>query len=394
MCGRAAQTLAVVRVAASSLGATLPNNPHHGSSTSPPPSTKDATKRNDNGENSSSTDDSSHEWHDNFNMSPGMDAMVFWKENGELKADRKAWGLVPKAGTCQNPLPPSGKTRMSLHFSNLMFNARTDTLFTKPTFSRLAGQGHSCVVALDGYFEWKSSPLAKGKGKKQPYFVSRKKQKQQSENSNPPYLLLAGLWTRVATGLPEEPFLDTFTMLTTEACPQIAWLHHRMPVCIWNLDLAKEWLDHPSPKVHEKLDAAAKSGTEGFDWHMVITEMSSLKYRDQTAIKALPKSKTVASFFAKKGPEPTRSASAAQTEKHVAGEAYLEVSSMIGMKRAATSPLSSTPLKKRKPEGSEPSKSKITAFLTTTNQSLEKKKAAPAAKPKKGTILTFFRNKH
>jgi putative SOS response-associated peptidase YedK len=389
MCGRAAQTLAAVGVAASSLGATLPNNPHHGSSSSPP-STKYATNNNDNDGNSS-TDASSHEWHDNFNMSPGMDAIVFWKENGELRAGRKAWGLVPKAGTSHKPLPPSGKTRMALHFSNLMFNARTDTLFTKPTFSRLANQGHSCVVALDGYFEWKSSPLANGKGKKQPYFVHRKKQEQESVNSNTPYLLLAGLWTRVATGLPEEPFLDTFTMLTTEACPQIAWLHHRMPVCIWNLDLAKEWLDHPSPKVHDKIDAAATSETEGFDWHMVTTEMSSLKYRAQTSIQALPKPKTVASFFAKKGPEPTSSASAFQIEKHVSGEAEQEVSSTIGMKRAAAmSPVSFTPVKKQKPEGSEPSKSKITSFLTTTNQAVGKKKAAPTAKPKNGTILTFF----
>jgi putative SOS response-associated peptidase YedK len=277
-----------------------------------------------------------------------------------------------------------------------MFNARSDTLFTKPTFSSLAGQGRSCVVALDGYFEWKSSPLANGKGKKQPYFVHRKKQEPQSENSNPPYLLLAGLWTRVTTGLPEEPFLDTFTMLTTEACPEIAWLHHRMPVCIWNLDLAKEWLDHPSPKVHEKLDTAAKNETEGFDWHTVTTEMGSLKYRDQTAMRALPKSETVASFFAKKGPKPTSSASAVQTERHASSaDAYQEVSSMIGMKRAAMSPMSSTPVQKQKLEGGGPSKSKITPFLTTPNQSLEKKKAAPAAakpaaNPKKGTILTFF----
>ena len=390
MCGRAAQTLAVVAGAASSLGATLPSNPHHGSST-PPPCKQDTTNNNinnnnnnDNGGNSS-TDASSHEWHDNFNMSPGMNAVVFWKENGELRADRKAWGLVPKAGTSPKPLPPSGNTRMALHFSNLMFNARSDTLFTKPTFSRLAGQGHSCVIALDGYFEWKSSPLANGKGKKQPYFVRRKQQEQEQQsenNSNLPYLLLAGLWTRVTTGLPEAPFLDTFTMLTTEACPQIAWLHHRMPVCIWNLDLANEWLDHPSPKVLEKLDAAAKSETEGFDWHMVTTEMSSLKYRDQTSIKPLPKLKTVASFFAKKGSEP-----AVQTEKHVSGGAYQEVSStMIGMKRAAMSPLSSTLAKKHEPEGREPSKSKITSFLTTANKSLEKKKVAPP----KGTILTFF----
>jgi putative SOS response-associated peptidase YedK len=125
------------------------------------------------------------------------------------------WGLVTKSGSQRNPLPSDSedsKARMALHFQNLMFNARSDTLFSKPTFSRLLSQSKSCVVALDGYFEWKSSPLAGGKGKKQPYFVHRKVSDATPKQS---YLLMAGLWTRVSTGIPEEPTLDTFTMLTT-----------------------------------------------------------------------------------------------------------------------------------------------------------------------------------
>jgi putative SOS response-associated peptidase YedK len=41
---------------------------------------------------------------------------------------------------------------MGMHFAGLMYNARTDTLFTKPTFSRLANQGKACVVALVSIF--------------------------------------------------------------------------------------------------------------------------------------------------------------------------------------------------------------------------------------------------
>jgi len=214
------------------------------------------------------------------------------------------WGLVTKAGSAQNPLPSGSKARMGMHFSGLMYNARTDTLFEKPTFSKLALRKRSCVVALDGYFEWKSSPLAGGKGKKQPYFVYantsiERTQGQASGTSKPGFLLLAGLWTRVPTGLPDEPFLDTFTILTTEACKQIEWLHHRMPVCLWDLALAKKWLHDPSPSVHEKIDTAAKSNNGGFSWHMVTTEMSSVKFRAIDAIKEKKAPKPVIAYFSK-----------------------------------------------------------------------------------------------
>ena len=201
---------------------------------------------------------------------------------------------------------------MALHFSNLMYNARTDTLFAKPTFSRLAAMGRSCVVALDGYFEWKASPLAGGRGRKQPYFVYRKQRANKLTTNNEDEtnggdgveqelqscLLLAGLWTRVKTGIKEEPFLDTFTVLTTEACSSIQWLHHRMPVCIWDTDLARRWLDQPTQVLHEKLDQDAREA-ESFAWHAVTTEMSSVKFREKTAIKAIPRPRSVTSYFNK-----------------------------------------------------------------------------------------------
>jgi putative SOS response-associated peptidase YedK len=199
MCGRAAQTLDAANLAGASLGAT-PNNFQTSSGSSI-----------NQGSSHDKSDD--YELQDNYNMSPGMDAIVMWKEDGKIRMDRKVWGLVTKGGTQQRPLPSDSKARMSMHFQNLMYNARSDTLYSKPTFSRLASQGRSCVVALNGFFEWKSSPLAGDKGKKQPYFVYRKIRE---ETKKQPYLLMAGLWNRVSTGLSEEPTLDTFTILTTE----------------------------------------------------------------------------------------------------------------------------------------------------------------------------------
>jgi putative SOS response-associated peptidase YedK len=265
---------------------------------------------------------------------------------------------------------------MGMHFAGLMYNARTDTLFTKPTFSRLANQGRSCVVALDGYFEWKASPLAGGKGKKQPYFVSRKQNESLktandcstlktandcSKNEPPPYLLMPGLWTRVPTGLSDEPFLDTFTILTTEACHQIEWLHHRMPVCIWDLELAKKWLRDPSPKVHNEIDLAAKSNNEGFAWDMVTTEMSSIKFRGKEAIEPKKGPKPVSAFFMKmrdkSSPTHATKPSSPPQKRPFSPDSYLESTTD-----------SSTPSKKSK-------------------------KSQPDSPKKKGLITSFFQKK-
>jgi putative SOS response-associated peptidase YedK len=315
------------------------------------------------------------QWRDNWNMSPGMDCMVFSKEDGKIKMDKKTWGLIPKHGTANNPLPEDGKGRMSLCFSNLMYNARTDTLYTKPTFARLANQGKTCLVALDGFFEWKASPLPKGK--KQPYFIYRQKDGNgDSKNESQSYLLMAGLWTRVNTGRPEEPTIDSLTILTTEACQQLQWLHHRMPVCVWNWGLAKQWLENPSQKVMDTMDLAARMNNRSFGWHMVTQEMSNVKFRDKAAINAIPKPKTVTSYFVPSSKNESQSSSSkksASASKSPAKLASKElkgdiVSATAGTKRAATSPLKeSAPVEGfKRSKQTTPSKKKgtITSFFS------------------------------
>mmetsp|Transcript_2545 Transcript_2545/g.6647 ORF Transcript_2545/g.6647 Transcript_2545/m.6647 type:complete len:241 (+) Transcript_2545:185-907(+) len=134
-----------------------------------------------------------------------------------IKCTEKLWGLVTRGGTERSPLPP-GSTK---HFSGLMFNARSDTLYEKRSFRDLALKGNTCVVSVDGFYEWKISDkdtLGGGSGK-QPYFVHR---------SDGLPLLIAGLWTSVPTGgkcghngKPE--MLHTFTLLTTDVCPKLGW---------------------------------------------------------------------------------------------------------------------------------------------------------------------------
>lgn len=255
MCGRTAQTVHSVRTAVASLKAAYGgSHPQIDDTPLQDPEIKD-----------------------NFNLSPGMDAFVIWKDDkGVVQVDRKVWGLVTRPGAKATPLAQG----MSAHFSNLMFNARSDTLFDKPTFARLLNAKRSCLVVVDGFFEWKTEL-----SKKQPYYVY-----------SPHGLVMAGLWTSVATGRPDEETLETFTVVTTEASEQLKWLHSRQPVMIDDWSVARQWLNCQG-SLRALLDRCQTPQT--LKWHAVSPQMSNLKFRSEEAIRALPKLKTIESMFAK-----------------------------------------------------------------------------------------------
>ena len=74
------------------------------------------------------------------------------------------WGLVPSWSK-----DPSGGARM--------INARRETLLDKPAFAKPLAV-RRCLVAADGYYEWKKLPLPAGatenaKPPKQPYWIHR-----------------------------------------------------------------------------------------------------------------------------------------------------------------------------------------------------------------------------
>lgn len=338
MCGRATQTLITAREAGLHLGASTDSIDY-------------VEQQECNPDDRTSSGPDNHSL-DNYNMCPGMKALIILKDGDRIVMDRMAWGLITRKGTDKTPLP-TGKKRMSMHFQNLMFNARSDTLFSKPTFSKLCLQKRACVVALDGYFEWKQSALGSGKGKKQPYYVYRSK----ASTGEVAPLLIAGLWTQVSTSIPEEPALHTFTILTTEPCEQIKWLHNRMPLCLWDKKSCLDWLENPSPSVLKLIDSiAAKAG--GFKWHMVSTEISNLKFQGEKAIQAIKPPPSVLSFFATAKPKAesvSANTSRGKARNEKKPDASLEIAepskqafSSKQKERSRPSPVKQTSAKKRK----------------------------------------------
>jgi putative SOS response-associated peptidase YedK len=112
--------------------------------------------------------------------------------------------------------------------------------FGRP-FRGLLSHNRALIPAC-GYYEWQ------GEGReKTPYYIHPKRE---------PFVAFAGLydtWTR-----PDGEELYTFTIITTEADPIMARLHHRMPV-IMARELEEAWLDPELTKAQDALDLLSRS---------------------------------------------------------------------------------------------------------------------------------------
>jgi len=165
------------------------------------------------------------------------DATAVHRELGRYK-----WGLVPS--WAKDPT-----------LGNRTFNARAETVATKPSF-RAAFTARRLAVVADGFYEWKPGP---DKGR-QPYYFTR-------ADGRP--LALAGLWEQWWGGPTADevtrggaPVLRTCTVITTGAGPDMADIHHRMPVVLAG-DGLEEWLDPANrDRPHlESLLVASPAGT-------------------------------------------------------------------------------------------------------------------------------------
>ncbi|MDO9377828.1 MAG: SOS response-associated peptidase [Nocardioidaceae bacterium] len=145
------------------------------------------------------------------------------------------WGLVPSWAK-----DPS--------IGNKMINARLETAAEKPSF-RKAFASRRALVPADGYYEWYASTArdAKGKPVKQPFFI---------RPQGGGVLAMAGLyelWRDPAASVDDDPWLWSFTILTTRAEDDLGRLHDRMPLLLEPSDHSR-WLD---PHVTDTADVTS-----------------------------------------------------------------------------------------------------------------------------------------
>jgi putative SOS response-associated peptidase YedK len=110
-----------------------------------------------------------------------------------------------------------GATRswtQALKIGRSTFNARGESLDTRPAFRTAWQAGRRCLVIADGYYEWHTAD-------KQPFAVGL---------SNRGPMTFAGLWDSWAA--PDGDTIKSFAIITTTANELLQSLHARMPVLL------------------------------------------------------------------------------------------------------------------------------------------------------------------
>ena len=186
-----------------------------------------------------------------FNACPGMAHPVI-SSNGDItKTSNMIWGLIPQWSKVHNPkIKP--------------INARSETLFQKPTFKNLIKRKR-CLVPASGYYEWQSSE----KGKI-PHFIY-------AFNNSP--LAFGGLYDTWNEG--QENSIHSYTIVTKTASQPIHFIHDRMPVIIPE----QHWMDWLNPGLSsDSVNQIIKNSMDHFSFHPVSNMVNSPRNDSPTLV--------------------------------------------------------------------------------------------------------------
>jgi putative SOS response-associated peptidase YedK len=184
-----------------------------------------------------------------FNVAPTEPVPVVILENGIKHFRLMRWGFLP--AWVKDPK----------QFS-LVINARSETVLIKPAFKN-AIKRRRCLIPADGYYEWHTSD-----NRKRPYFIYRR--------DSPPigFAALAETWMG-----PNGEELDTVAIVTAAASPDLAVLHHRVPVTIAPGDFDR-WLDGFPDDVTEAMALLVAPREGEFAWHEISTRVNRVANDD------------------------------------------------------------------------------------------------------------------
>ncbi|MGH9090026.1 MAG: SOS response-associated peptidase [Acidimicrobiales bacterium] len=172
-------------------------------------------------------------FHPSWNVAPLSQVLGAREHDEQRQLELFSWGLVP--GWAKDAAA-AGRT----------FNARAETVATKPTF-RAAFRRRRLLVPADGFYEWTAKG---GPRQKVPHYFSR-------ADGEP--LALAGLWEywRPAEGTGRL----SATIITTAAGPDMDGVHDRQPVVL-EPDTWERWLS-PDLQDRDELEGLLHAGPAG-----------------------------------------------------------------------------------------------------------------------------------
>ena len=172
-------------------------------------------------------------------------------ETGRRVITRLRWGLVPSWAK-------------DVGIGARLINARAETVSDKPSY-RAAFRARRCLVPANGWFEWQRAGRSK-----QPWFVAL-------VDGSP--VSFAALWERWDKA---GACLETFTIITTEACESLADIHHRQPAII-HPDRMADWLD-PTSRPERLLDLVREPCAGPFERRPVSTRVNSVANNDAAVL--------------------------------------------------------------------------------------------------------------
>jgi len=178
------------------------------------------------------------EWVANYNIAPTRTVLGLAPDvDGGRLLGKYRWGLIPSWAK-------------EAAIGSRLFNARAETVAEKASF-RGAFRARRLVVLSDGFYEWRQ-----GSGRRrQPFFLHR-------TDGDP--MAFAGLWEswRDPNSADDETaWIRSCTIITTEANPEVAPIHDRMPVVL-EPDVLDAWLD-PHVSERDELEALLRPAAAG-----------------------------------------------------------------------------------------------------------------------------------
>ena len=151
--------------------------------------------------------------HCNLPPSSPVAVVRVMRGSGARKLEMLRWGLVPHWAK-----DPKIGHKLAL--------ARVETVASTSAF-RDALRTHRCLVAVDGFYEWRRY----GKGPSTPFFVRR-------PDGRP--FALAGLWSRWVSG--DGEVIESCAIVTQASKPPVEAIHDRMPLVL-EPEAWGRWLD-------------------------------------------------------------------------------------------------------------------------------------------------------
>ncbi len=188
-----------------------------------------------------------------YNVAPTRQVPIIVRAaDGALELNSARWGLIP--AWWKQPTPPS-----------LTFNARSEEARHKPSWRQSLLQ-QRCLMPACGWYEWNEhEPVTNSNGRSvnQPYYIHPR---------NHEIIAFAGLWS-LWQRPGAEPVLSC-ALLSREAAPAIAGIHHRMPVVVQPGDY-DSWLAAGTSAA--QVDAIMASPVTDFEAYRVSLKVNNAR---------------------------------------------------------------------------------------------------------------------